>query len=213
MQYICCRYPQTRSTPRTDGLRPATFFQKVALALTLLRKNGHGQQPEDATFPNPGGFSTDASSVSSPCWSNPSQPPKGRCNERTGSVTLITVGAEWPGTLDIMRNCVISSASLRVTQLDIMLSACLSSSWHPFPLSPYESSAGRGVLLRGHPRPWPVAKPRTLRVPAHKVHGSCLLRHSAADKEDGLAVAGSLQIIFLVFRFRAGSLQLRQSAT
>lgn len=57
-------------------------------------------------------------SVSSPCWSNPSQPPKGRCNERTGSVTLITVGAEWPGTLDIMRNCVISSASLRVTQLD-----------------------------------------------------------------------------------------------
>ena len=152
-------------------------------------------------------------SVSSPCWSNPSQPPKGRCNERTGSVSLITVGAEWPGTLDIMRNCVISSASLRVTQLDIMLSACLSSSWHPFPLSPYESSAGRGVLLRGHPRPWPVAKPRTLRVPAHKVHGSCLLRHSAADKEDGLAVAGSLQIIFLVFRFRAGSLQLRQSAT
>ena len=151
-------------------------------------------------------------SVSSPCWSNPSQPPKGRCNERTGSVTLITVGAEGPGTLDIMRNCVISSASLRVTQLDIMLSACLSSSWHPFPLSPYESSAGRGVLLRGHPRPWPVAKPRTLRVPAHKVHVSCLLRHSAADKEDGLAVAGSLQIIFLVFRFRAGSLQLRQSA-
>ena len=131
-------------------------------------------------------------SVSSPCWSNPSQPPKGRCNERTGSVTLITVGAGWPGTLDIM------------------LSACLCSSWHPFPLSPYESSAGRGVLLRGHPRPWPVAKPRTLWVPAHKVHGSCLLRHSAADKEDGLAVAGSLQIIFLVFRFRAGSLQLCQ---
>lgn len=151
-------------------------------------------------------------SVSSPCWSNPSQPPKGRCNERTGSVSLITVGAEWPGTLDIMRNCVISSASLRVTQLDIMLSACLCASWHPFPLSPYESSAGRGVLLRGHPRPWPVAKPRTLRVPAHKVHGSCLLRHSAPVKEDGLAVAGSLQIIFLVFRSRAGSLQLRQSA-
>ena len=69
-----------------------------------------------------------------------------------------------------MRNCVRSSASLRVTQLDIMLSTCRSSSWHRFPLSPYESSAGRGVLLRGHPRPWPVAKPRTLRVPAHKVH-------------------------------------------
>ena len=26
-----------------------------------------------------------------------------------------------------------------------------------------------GVLFQGHPRPWPVAKPRTLRVPAHKV--------------------------------------------
>ena len=24
-------------------------------------------------------------------------------------------------------------------------------------------------MLQGHPRPWPVAKPRTLRVPAHKV--------------------------------------------
>jgi len=43
-------------------------------------------------------------------------------------------------------------------------------------------------------------------VPAHKVHGSCLLRHSAPDKEDGLAVAGSLQIIFLVFRFRVEAL-------
>ena len=26
-----------------------------------------------------------------------------------------------------------------------------------------------GVLLQGHPRPWPVAEPRTLRVPARKV--------------------------------------------
>ena len=51
-----------------------------------------------------------------------------------------------------------------------MLSAYRSSSWHRFPLSPYESAAGRGVLLRCHPRPWPVANPRTLRVPAHKVH-------------------------------------------
>ena len=33
---------------------------------------------------------------------------------------------------------------------------------------PAESAAG-GLLLQGHPRPWPVAKPRTLRVPAHKV--------------------------------------------
>ena len=51
MQYICCRYPQTRSTPRTDSLRPATFFQKVALALALLRESGHGQQPETVPFP------------------------------------------------------------------------------------------------------------------------------------------------------------------
>ena len=29
-----------------------------------------------------------------------------------------------------------------------------------------------GVLLQGHPRPWPVAKPRTLRVPARKVPGT-----------------------------------------
>ena len=33
---------------------------------------------------------------------------------------------------------------------------------------PAESAAG-GLLLQGHPRPWPVAKPRTLWVPAHKV--------------------------------------------
>ena len=51
MQYICCRYPQTCSIPRTDGLRPATFFQKVALALALLRESGHGQQPETVPFP------------------------------------------------------------------------------------------------------------------------------------------------------------------
>ena len=50
-QYICCRYPQTRSTIRTDGLRPAKFFQKVALALALLRESGHGQQPETVPFP------------------------------------------------------------------------------------------------------------------------------------------------------------------
>jgi len=59
-------------------------------------------------------------SVSSSCGSNPSQPPKGRCNERTGSVSLITVGAEGPGTLDIMRNCVISSGnrSVKTSELD-----------------------------------------------------------------------------------------------
>ncbi len=90
-----------------------------------------------------------------------------------------------------------------------------------------------GVLLQGHPRPLPVAKPRTLRDPAHKVQpvwavvgdgrlslawsvvccsAACRLQHFVPDKEDALTVAGSLQIIFLVFRFRAGSLQLRQSA-
>ena len=39
-------------------------------------------------------------------------------------------------------------------------------------------------MLQGHPRPWPVAKPRTLRVPAHKVpyvrRVSVLLRLSFA---------------------------------
>lgn len=48
---------------------------------------------------------------------------------------------------------------------------------------PAESAAG-GFLLQGHPRPWPVAKPRTLRVPAHKVpyvrRLSVLLRLSLA---------------------------------
>ena len=82
-----------------------------------------------------------------------------------------------------------------------------------------------GVLLKGHPRPLPVAKPRTLRVPAHKVQpvcavvgdgrlslawsvvccsAACRLQHFVPDKEDGLTVAGSLQIIFLVFHSRAG---------
>ena len=82
-----------------------------------------------------------------------------------------------------------------------------------------------GVLLQGHPRPLPVAKPRTLRVPAHKVQpvwavvgdgrlslawsvvccsATCRLQHFVPDKEDGLTVAGSLQIIFLVFHSRAG---------
>ena len=39
-----------------------------------------------------------------------------------------------------------------------------------FPVCPARSSRRQeGVLLQGHPRPWPVAKPRTLWVPAHKV--------------------------------------------
>ena len=58
MQYICCRYPQTRSTQRTYGPRPATFFQKVALAFALLRESCHGQQPETVPFPWPVGHST-----------------------------------------------------------------------------------------------------------------------------------------------------------
>ena len=35
-------------------------------------------------------------------------------------------------------------------------------------------------MLQGHPRPWPVAKLRTLRVPAHKVHA----RIKGEGKED-----------------------------
>jgi hypothetical protein len=43
----------------------------------------------------------------------------------------------------------------------------------PFSVCPARSSRRQeGVLLQGHPRPWPVAKPRTLRVPAHKVPGT-----------------------------------------
>ena len=43
----------------------------------------------------------------------------------------------------------------------------------PSPVSPARSSRRQeGVLLQGHPRPWPVAKPRTLWVPAHKVPGT-----------------------------------------
>ena len=39
-----------------------------------------------------------------------------------------------------------------------------------FSVCPARSSRRQeGVLLQGHPRPWPVAKPRTLWVPAHKV--------------------------------------------
>ena len=40
----------------------------------------------------------------------------------------------------------------------------------PLAVCPARSSRRQeGVLLQGHPRPWPVAKLRTLRVPAHKV--------------------------------------------
>jgi len=52
----------------------------------------------------------------------------------------------------------------------IMLSCSDGSLMHRFPLAPARSSRRQeGVLLQGHPRPWPVAKPRTLWVPAHKV--------------------------------------------
>lgn len=34
-------------------------------------------------------------------------------------------------------------------------------------------------MLQGHPRPWPVAKPRTLWVPAHKVPGTYYRQCSA----------------------------------
>ncbi len=86
-----------------------------------------------------------------------------------------------------------------------MLRSSGSSSWRRFPFSPPGRSRWQeGVLLQGHPRPWPFAKLRTLWVPAHKVQGtktdsavlafylafslggaraSCHLRHSAPDKE------------------------------
>jgi len=51
-----------------------------------------------------------------------------------------------------------------------MLRSSGSSSRQRFPFSPPGRSRWQeGVLLQGHPRPWPVAKLRTLWVPAHKV--------------------------------------------
>ena len=51
-----------------------------------------------------------------------------------------------------------------------MLSGSVRSSQHRFPyVPPGRSRRQAGVLLQGHPRPWPVAKLRTLRVPARKV--------------------------------------------
>ena len=59
---------------------------------------------------------------------------------------------------------------LRVSQQDVMLSGSVRSSQHRFPyVPPGRSRRQAGVLLQGHPRPWPVAKLRTLRVPARKV--------------------------------------------
>ena len=53
IQYICCRYPQTRPTPRTDGLRPATFFQKVALAPALLKVKRSRSAVRSCSHENP----------------------------------------------------------------------------------------------------------------------------------------------------------------
>ena len=51
-----------------------------------------------------------------------------------------------------------------------MLRSSGSSSGQRFPFSPPGRSRWQeGVLLQGHPRPWPFAKLRTLWVPAHKV--------------------------------------------
>ena len=56
-----------------------------------------------------------------------------------------------------------------------------------------------GVLLQGHPRPWPVAKPRTLRVPAHKVQctntGSAALAFSLAFSHCGTRVSCRLHAL------------------
>ena len=115
---------------------------------------------------------------------------------------------------------------LRVIQRDVMLRSSGSSSGQRFPFSPPGRSRWQeGVLLQGHPRPWPFAKLRTLWVPAHKVQGtktdnavlafylafslggaraSCHLRHSVPDKEAvhvRVAPVGG----FLVLHSRAGS--------
>ena len=115
---------------------------------------------------------------------------------------------------------------LRVIQRDVMLRSSSSSSGQRFPFSPPGRSRWQeGVLLQGHPRPWPFAKLRTLWVPAHKVQGtktdsaalafylafslggaraSCHLRHSVPDKEAvhvRVAPVGG----FLVLHSRAGS--------
>ena len=108
----------------------------------------------------------------------------------------------------------------------VMLRSSGSSSGQRFPFAPPGRSRWQeGVLLQGHPRPWPFAKLRTLWVPAHKVQGtktdsavlafylafslggaraSCHLRHSAPDKEAvhvRVAPVGG----FLVLHSRAGS--------
>ena len=115
---------------------------------------------------------------------------------------------------------------LRVIQRDVMLRSSGSSSGRRFTFSPPGRSRWQeGVLLQGHPRPWPFAKLRTLWVPAHKVQVtktdsavlafylafslggarvSCHLRHSAPDKEAvhvRVAPVGG----FLVLHSRAGS--------
>lgn len=107
-----------------------------------------------------------------------------------------------------------------------MLRSSVSSSGQRFPFSPPGRSRWQeGVLLQGHPRPWPFAKLRTLWVPAHKVQGtntgsgalafnlafslggaraSCHLRHSVPDKE-AVHVRVAHVDGFLVLHSRAGS--------
>ena len=69
-----------------------------------------------------------------------------------------------------------------------------------FPVCPARSSRRQeGVLLQGHPRPWPVAKPRTLWVPAHKVPGtntgSAALTFSLAFSSCGARVSCRLHAL------------------
>jgi len=70
----------------------------------------------------------------------------------------------------------------------------------PFSVCPARSSRRQeGVLLQGHPRPWPVAKPRTLWVPAHKVQctntGSAALSFSLAFSHCGTRVSCRLHAL------------------
>ena len=87
--------PQTRSSPRTNGLPAAPVCSRPA-ARALEGKSGHGRQP-----PNPPLQSLavlrSRFRVCQPCWFIPSQPPQGGAmNARAASVLRGSVGAGNP---------------------------------------------------------------------------------------------------------------------
>ena len=84
-----------------------------------------------------------------------------------------------------------------------MLSGSVRSSQHRFPyVPPGRSRRQAGVLLQGHPRPWPVAKLRTLRVPARKVQhrGNVVEVRGVVARFGRCAGSGSLPPPALPFR-------------